>query len=468
MNLEQLAQQLGFDLAGARAAGYSDEEITAKLQQRLSSPARPLAQPGAIPPEGPTTAGFLANAATSTGKLVGGAASAVLSPVKTAQGVYNLLTGVLDKLMPGQQGNEPYADAIIEQYAQRYGSVDKFLRSAYDDPAGVAADFSIFLGGAGAAAKGMGFAKTGAMMGEVAGAVDPLQAIGRVSKAGLTATGYPNKLYRRVLKPSTAGPRALERAAANVQTGLDYGIPISPEGAEKLSGMLDGLNDLVMERLQEGAGLGKTINPRSVAWRIEQVRPTFRQQVNPAADLAELSKVKQEYLAKHTPSPTRANLRPTPQPIPVIEAQAEKVGTYRQLRKKYGQLGNAEVEGQKALARGTKEEIYKQIPELNDLSAHEAKLLGLDVDLEKAVGRLANQGNIHKGLFTGTLAHGATGSSAAGKVAGLIRYVMTPELQSKLAITLNRYARRKGLPRASMATALSRVNEYVGQLQPQE
>jgi hypothetical protein len=44
------------------------------------------------------------------------------------------------------------------------------------------------------------------------------------------------------------------------------------------------------------------------------------------------------------------------QNLTATEAQAIKQGTYRQLAKKYGQLSNADVEEQKALARSLKED----------------------------------------------------------------------------------------------------------------
>jgi len=52
-----------------------------------------------------------------------------------------------------------------------------------------------------------------------------------------------------------------------------------------------------------------------------------------------------------------------------------KTGTYRQLAGKYGELKSATIEAQKGLARGLKEEIAAEVPEVSALNAQEGKLL---------------------------------------------------------------------------------------------
>lgn len=61
--------------------------------------------------------------------------------------------------------------------------------------------------------------------------------------------------------------------------------------------------------------------------------------------------------------------------IPVQQAQDMKQGTYRELKNKYGQIGSAETEAQKALARGLKENIAEAVPEIAGLNAQESKLI---------------------------------------------------------------------------------------------
>jgi len=61
--------------------------------------------------------------------------------------------------------------------------------------------------------------------------------------------------------------------------------------------------------------------------------------------------------------------------FPVQLAQKLKTGTYRQLEGKYGELGGADIEAQKALARGLREQIGKAVPGVNEINAQEGKLL---------------------------------------------------------------------------------------------
>lgn len=69
------------------------------------------------------------------------------------------------------------------------------------------------------------------------------------------------------------------------------------------------------------------------------------------------------------------NWESTKDKLPVQTAQEMKQGTYKILSKKYGQLGSADVESQKGLARGLKEGIAEAVPEVAGLNAQESKLI---------------------------------------------------------------------------------------------
>jgi hypothetical protein len=61
--------------------------------------------------------------------------------------------------------------------------------------------------------------------------------------------------------------------------------------------------------------------------------------------------------------------------IPVQLAQELKKGTYKTLSKSYGELKGAEIEAQKALARGLKEKISESVPQVAGLNKRESDLL---------------------------------------------------------------------------------------------
>jgi hypothetical protein len=138
------------------------------------------------------------------------------------------------------------------------------------------------------------------------------------------------------------------------------------------------------------------------------------------------------------------------------DAQAMKQGTYRVLAGKYGEQGSASVEAQKALARGLKEEIATQFPEIGNLNAQESQLLDLQPVLERAVNRITNQQAIGIGApIAGTAVKAATGSTGAGAVAMMMKSVLdNPAVKSRLAIAVSKAS---NIPPAQ---AIARVQAY--------
>jgi hypothetical protein len=327
--------------------------------------------------------------------------------------------------------------------------------------------------GVGQAAVLLGSDAAGKIAGKVAGgAGDAVARVGPSKAEGL---------YRSALKPSTTmKPEAIDSA---VRYGLDNSIPISEAGATKLQGIIDDLGARVKAQLKPGV----TIDPTAVASRVDQIRGKFKNQVNPTADLNALDAAKQDFLNQHTtpavaPKATGvldANGEPimtkgAPEqvnPIEASKAQDIKQNTYQQLKKKYGQLASADIEGQKALARGIKEELETQFPEIRGLNAEQAQAIGLDKVLTRAVNRIANHDPIGllpaMAIDAGMATHGLGGATAAG----ILTKVMTnPAVRSRVAIALD-YATRKasnsgkavqaGTTGATRLGAItSRINDY--------
>lgn len=125
-------------------------------------------------PDKKTFGGFVGNLVDSTGKLVGDTASAIIHPVQTAKSLYGLGSGIVQLLIPGEQGNEKIAKAVGKFYADRYGGLDKAWNSFYNDPAGVAADLSTVLGIGAGAFKVAGMGKTAKVLSTASKIADPL------------------------------------------------------------------------------------------------------------------------------------------------------------------------------------------------------------------------------------------------------------------------------------------------------
>lgn len=295
------------------------------------------------------------------------------------------------------------------------------------------------------------------------------------------------RLYTSALKPSVRAGAAAGREL--VQTGLSHGIPVSEAGATKLAGLIDDLNGRIKDTIQSGANKGKTIDPNAVAKRLDQTRAQFASQVNPDADLAAIDASKQEFLRSagarpgqpaQPPQPTgvldaqgkpvmTAGTPSTPatpaQPIPADAAQDIKQGTYSQIRKSYGQLSGAQVEAQKALARGIKEELANTFPELGSLNAEDSKLLQLQPTLDKAVARIANHDMLGIGAPVAAGAGAAVaGGPGAAAAAVLKRVLDDPGMKSKIAIAISSGSKGSKTPIA-LSAAMARVNAYADALQ---
>lgn len=263
--------------------------------------------------------------------------------------------------------------------------------------------------------------------------------------AGAPGSTLAERMYQSALKPSTRIPT--ERVQSMIKTGLEQGIPVSAAGAEKLGGLIDDLNGKIQAQIDAGAQAGASVNKYNVASRLGNAYQQISNQVNPVKGQVAVGKAGNEFLANQ------------PAEIPLSDAQALKQGTYQQIKKSYGQMSSAAVESQKALARGLKEEIATQFPEIGDLNAKESQLINLDGALQSAVKRISN----HQLIGIGTpIAAGAVGaitkSSGLGAAAGLMKAVFDdPMMKSTLAIALQ----KKGV---ALPAAKARIAAYANAL----
>lgn len=266
---------------------------------------------------------------------------------------------------------------------------------------------------------------------------------GRAALLGKT----PEAAYESALKPSTTLSQA-ERAGI-VKTGLDNSIPVSKGGLEKIGSRIDDLNQAIKDEISSDPN--RPIDPNKVAVSANAAKAKFANQVNAQPDLDAIQNSQDMFLKQQGAT----NGQPAPD-MGAADAQAMKQGTYRILAGKYGEQGSASVEAQKALARGLKEEIATQFPEIGKLNAQESKLLDLQPVLERAVNRISN----HQPIGIGTPIVGAgtkavTGSSGVAAAASILKAVVdNPMVKSRLAIAVSKSS---GVP---YAQSLARVGAY--------
>lgn len=125
------------------------------------------------------------NAPASAAKFATDIVQPVIHPVDTATGLKNLALGVAEKtgLKSGAE-NIPYADAVGQFFADRYGSMENFKQTMASDPVGFAADLSMLLTGGGSVAARVPV--IGGKVAEIANTasrmVDPLTAVGKTAQ----------------------------------------------------------------------------------------------------------------------------------------------------------------------------------------------------------------------------------------------------------------------------------------------
>lgn len=215
--------------------------------------------------------------------------------------------------------------------------------------------------------------------GAILGAVTPVAAQGLgslASNAGEALRSGAENMMARALKASPKAKRTGDEATA-IRTLLDNGLNVSKAGVEKLRGMIDDLNTQISDKI--GASTAQ-IDPQRVVNALGSTEQRFANQVAPTADLNSIAGVKQDFLNNAGAGP-----------IPVQLAQKVKQGTYGVLRDKFGQLGTADTEAQKGLARGLKDEIAAAVPDVGSLNAKESELLATLGVTERAAGRSANK-----------------------------------------------------------------------------
>jgi hypothetical protein len=268
------------------------------------------------------------------------------------------------------------------------------------------------------------------------------------AKVGDFLQRQASDLYQSALKPSTS--LRAPNPAGLVKTGLQNEIPVSAAGLEKLSTLIDDVNNKIADTVKSDPL--RTVSRDKVALRLNDTVNKFKTQVNPTADLQAIADSGNEFM------------KTQPSQIPVGDAQALKQGTYQQIKSKnYGELKSAAEESQKALARGLKEELNNVFPELKNLNAQDSQLLNLQPALEKAIARIGN----HQMIGIGTpIATGAvkavTGSNGVAAVAGAMKAIVdTSSVKSQLAMALYRAGRAKGV---TLPVARARVQGFVTSL----
>lgn len=211
----------------------------------------------------------------------------------------------------------------------------------------------------------------------------PVVAGGVVGKMVAPAVGLgetARDLMQSAMKPTYEALRT-GKAAKAIDTMFEEGINVTKGGVAKLRAKIGDLNDEIVDAIKNSSA---TVDKNKVASALLVPLKKFEMQVNPASDMASIQKAWTEFL-QHPLLAGKSDM-------PVQTAQAMKQGTYQALGdKSYGELKGAEIEAQKHLARGLKDEIAAAVPEVGPLNAQESKMLNALSITERRVLMDANK-----------------------------------------------------------------------------
>jgi hypothetical protein len=402
-------------------------------------------------------------APSATSRFLSGAGE-MLNPITAIKGIANAVAHPIDT-----------AGAIVGAHKEQFGKA----RQAFDEGRLVEAAGHGMAGvlpviGPAAANVGEQIAQ-----GDVAGGLGA--ATGLVAGAGLAgpATRAAGKairpvakrageaLYQSALKPTKAvlkhvrtAPGGGEDAARQtlIQAGLQEGIPVSASGARKVESLVDSLNAEVQQRIAEAGRAGKAVDPTHVEQAIRDVAKDFTHQINAQPELAAIETVRSNFMAnpnvaKQVQGP--AGKATVMQDIPVERAQEMKVNTYKGLRGKYGRELGGTIEAEKAGARGLREGIEREVPEVGPLNAREGAMIPLEEAIADAMRRRGNYA-----MFGLTPLVGAIPAITHGNMWPLLAALVdrAPGVVSRTGIWINRTGQRSGRMTQGAATTTAAAN----------
>jgi hypothetical protein len=386
---------------------------------------------------------------------------AVRHPVQTAKGIGGLVAGTAEKLIPGEQPQERYADAFGKMVIDRYGSIDKFKETVVQDPVGALVDISSLVMAGGGALKAAGAATKTA---KVASAGEKIMQAGRavesinIIKKGLVKPitraipkELPRKMYESAAKFSTVLPE--KQRAQMSRTALTSGILPNGKGIDKARGMIESLNDEITAMIDRSTKTGTKIKADNLFKYLDDIRKEVLLSDDPVSHARAINKIEKS-IKTGVKIAGGDSLSP-------MQAQSLKQQIYKAVNYENRPRSPKAIEtAKKSVARAAKDELESIHPELKNLNAKEGELIQLVEALQRSANRISNRDLLGIGIPIKGTAGGVVGGGA-GAVAGIVGGILdTPIVKARLAIALEKIRKAKlanktGTTAARNITALS-------------
>ena len=368
---------------------------------------------------------------------------ALRHPVDTGEAIGHLFAGIVQKIAPGVQEDEKYANAFAGAMMARYGSVDDFKKTLSQDPVGVITDVASLLMAGGAAVKGVGagtkVGKAGAAIEKFGAGLDPLNIHKKIIMNPVAKTiireRLPKKLYESGIKFSTTLSRQQKDKLINL--GLQEGITPNVKGLTNLRDKIDILNNEIDSLIDTAQQTGRTIPITRLFDGFDDLIDNATLSSKPQTNINNILNIKKQITSVNKKL-ARSELTPK-------EAQKLKRTIYRDLQSYYGKVKNspASVEAQQKVAMNAKMALEEIVPDIKAVNRRDGDLIELYDAIERASSRIQNRDLIGigapiKGTMGGVFA--GPGGAAVGVGLGILD---RPVVKSMIAIKLNKL-RRKG------------------------
>ena len=250
------------------------------------------------------------------------------------------------------------------------------------------------------------------------------------TKTVATGYGLPKEQFMPKVEPHPNGGFVVREAPNKIIES--HGAPRIYRSEEEAKKVADFLSSKITKETPrpETKDVG-IIDMKDVVSRIDKLKEFYdRLPPGVAKEFTEpLSKLQKQFMTQKYVTP--------------VEAQEMKQLLYKLNQKHYGELMTSGkgymIEGNKAIARGLKEELVKQNPQLATLNAKDSALINLDEVLERAVNRSRNYDVIRLGDTIMAGVGGAVGGVPGAEAGYLLKRVIeAPAVKSKLAIALGK------------------------------
>jgi len=250
------------------------------------------------------------------------------------------------------------------------------------------------------------------------------------SKVAEKASSWATKLYESALKIPPSVPNNIRNKL--IRTGIEGEYLPTQKGLQKLDYHIGSLNREIASTIEKAKNAGSTVDREAILARVDELKSFYQNAPNKSEYIEQLDSIKDV---------VRANWDTT---IPADVAQKMKQTIYAIHRKHYGEMKTISVEADKAIARGIKEELVEQFPELATLNAKDSALISLESALERSVNRIRNYDIIKLGDSIMGVGGAAMGGPGGAIAAGFIKHAIeAPGMKSKLAFALNRASRAR-------------------------